>query len=94
MSGGDEWIQEMVDRGLLTPEQARAALAGDGATPPTLPPPAASAGSAPVFLSCAPCGQVFTAAFADPARLPACPACGGPTRLVQLGGHLVSPLTP
>ncbi|KAF0243164.1 MAG: serine/threonine protein kinase, partial [Planctomycetota bacterium] len=95
MAAGDDWIRRMLDRGLLSPEQAEAAVVRASAgkrveetldnTPATGP-----AGSeAPLLVSCAPCGKVFPAPGIDPASPPACPSCGGPTLIVQLGGRLL-----
>ncbi|MBI2921565.1 MAG: protein kinase [Planctomycetes bacterium] len=102
MPTNSDWIRQMIDRGLLTPEQAEHAASAEAESPssagappltppatlPTLPP------DAPFLLSCAPCGTVFPAPGVDPARLPACPVCGGMTRLVTLGARVTGPMTP
>ncbi|MBI2923102.1 MAG: tetratricopeptide repeat protein [Planctomycetes bacterium] len=89
----EEWLRDMVERGLLTPQQAEeAGRASDDETLPRPAPPTPGSvvpptpvTTAPSVFSCVPCGRVYTIAGASPAAPPACPACGAPLKPMQLG---------
>ncbi|MBI2920605.1 MAG: protein kinase [Planctomycetes bacterium] len=84
MNPGD-WFEEMVKRGLLTPEQAaQARRQDDPDATPVVPPPSPMSPQAGGLFTCAPCGRVYTLA-SDPAAPPRCPACGGPLAPASLG---------
>ncbi|KAF0246243.1 MAG: protein kinase family [Planctomycetota bacterium] len=105
MPDKDDWIQRFIRKGLLTPEQADQ-VAGMERAPSEVTRVEETFGSTPTrgepgsdspqLVACAPCGKVFPAPGLDASRPPACPACGGSTRLVELGGRLLpsSPQTP
>ncbi|KAF0244245.1 MAG: protein kinase family [Planctomycetota bacterium] len=91
----EDWLNDMVERGLLTPaqaEEARQRSIDETATRPApVPPapgvavPATPSTTVPTVFSCVPCGRVYTLAGANPAAPPVCPVCGIPLRPMQLG---------
>ncbi|MBI2919560.1 MAG: hypothetical protein HYY18_00580 [Planctomycetes bacterium] len=94
MNDHDDWIRYLLERGLLSKEQAAQVdcLRGqpsDFSGPAEGSPPSTPRTPAPpALVACAPCGQVFTVAGLNPEQPPACPRCGGTTRPVSLGGRL------
>ncbi|MBI2923103.1 MAG: protein kinase [Planctomycetes bacterium] len=93
-----DWIEDMIARGLLTPQQAAEARRQEaaGVTPPSLQPPTPVLPlSAPGgFVSCVPCGEIFTVPGSDATPPRACPKCGGPLRPVRMGGALIPSTAP